>query len=608
MAKRPAKAGKAKAATLPAAQHQQLRQKLGAIMQSIQRGQLQHASTALQPLLRKHPAVHEVCHVASALSTARHEYDRAAFYADRAVELAPDIAEYHAAIGILHLRRGGAERAIAPLERALNLSPNMPRALVPLGTARMELGEIEQARACFNQALAMNPADREAANNLALLQSDTAHAHDAVQITERALEHLPEDPILLDALCMFSCYDDLLSPDEVFAIHTRFGKSVQSRVRTPARYPHTPDPDRRIRVGFVSPDLRTHSIAYFIEPIIDHLDRQRFEVCCYHTSRHADEVSDRLRASCDLWRTCTEGIGQTHKQIIDDRVDILIELNGHFAANLLPLFAAKPAPVSVSMIGYANTTGLPSIDARIVDPITDPAPEADAWATESLVRLPGCFLCYRPPAHAPDPRDPDPNRPFTFGSFNDLRKLSPSNLETWAAILRACPDAALLLKSSRLAHQPVRDELHQRFAAHGIDPARVELLGRTETVHDHLDLYNRIDCALDTFPYTGTTTTCEAMHMGVPTVTLLGASHAGRVSASLLHAAGRAGDIADDRDAYIALAERAHGAGRRTLDRRAALRAGLASSSLCDGRAYTHAVAEALSSLWRAWCSKGGGA
>lgn len=606
MAKRSAKP-RTKGAALSAAQHQQLREKLGAIMQSIQSGQIEHAAGSLMPLLRKHPAVHEVCHVASALSIARREFDRAAYYADRAVELAPDIAEYHAAVGSLHLRRGHNEQAVAPLEQALKRAPNMPRALVALGTARMQLGDIDEARACFNQALAMDPADREAANNLALLQSDTAHAHDAVEITERALQHLPADPLLLDALCMFSCYDDRLTPDEVFDIHRRFGQSVQSRVRTPARYPNTPDPDRRIRVGFVSPDLRTHSIAYFIQPIIEHLDRRRFEVCCYHTSRHGDEMSDGLRASCDLWRTCAEGLNQAHKRVIDDRVDILIELNGHFAGNLLPLFAVRPTPVSVSMIGYANTTGLPSIDARIVDDITDPAPQADAWASESLIRLPGCFLCYRPPGDAPDPRDPDPDRPYTFGSFNDLRKLSASNLETWAAILRDCPDAVLLLKSGRLAHEPVRNELHQRFASCGIDPARVELMGRTDTVHEHLDLYNRIDCALDTFPYTGTTTTCEAMHMGVATITLLGASHAGRVSASLLHAAGCPEDICEDRDAYTERAKRAYGEGKRTRVQRDDLRARLGSSVLCDERGYAHAVAEAFSALWTGWCTKNGG-
>jgi len=601
MSKRPAKA-----APLSPALHQQLRTKLEQIMQSIRAGQLQAANSALQPLLRKHPTAHEVCHVASGLSASLREPDRALYYAQRAVELAPHIAEYHAALGTLHLQQDQSTQALAALNTALELNPDLLQAIVAIGTARMQLGDISEARGCFTQALARDPANREAANNLALLESDTAHAHNAVEITLNALDHTPQDPVLLDALCMFSCYDDQLTPDEVFAFHQRFGQSVQSRVRTPARYPHTPDPDRRIKLGFVSPDLRTHSIAYFIAPLFEHLDRQRFEVCAYHTSRHTDAMTQHLRDHSDHWRECPQGMAQAHKHIVNDRIDLLVELNGHFAGNLLPLFASKPSPVSVSMIGYANTTGLPSIDARLIDDITDPAPQADAWASESLIRVPGCFLCYRPPADAPAIAEPAADRPFTFGSFNDLRKMSPSNLQAWADILSACPDAKLLLKTSRLAHQPVRDELHQRFNSMGISPDRVELLARTESMHDHLDLYNRIDCALDTFPYTGTTTTCEALHMGVPTLTLLGQSHAGRVSASLLHAIDSPQWIADDRDAYIRIATDAYQHGKPAAASRTQLRNQLADSPLCDERAYTLKIAEVFDSLWRAWCTNTG--
>jgi protein O-GlcNAc transferase len=595
-----------KPTALPPAAHQQLRTRLGAISQSVRDGQLQSANASLQPLLRKYPAVHEVCHVASGLSAAMREPERALYYARRAAELAPEIAEYHAAIGALLLRLDKNAEAIDPLNTALGLNPDLLQAIVAMGTARMQLGDIGEARGCFTQALARDPANREAANNLALLESDTAHPHDAIEITQRALEHIPEDPALLDALCMFSCYDDQLSPDEVFAIHQRFGRSVHSRVRTPARYEHTPDPERRIRIGFVSPDLRTHSIAYFIAPLVEHLDRERFEVCMYHTSRHADAMTQRLKDQSDLWRDCHMGLAQAHKQINSDRIDILVELNGHFAGNVLPLFAARPAPVSVTMIGYANTTGLSTITARIVDETTDPVPTADAWSTESLIRVPGCFLCYRPPVDAPPPTDPAPDRPFTFGSFNDLRKMSPSNLRAWADILGACPDTRLLLKTSRLSHTPVCDELHERFAAMGVAPERIELLARTESMHDHLDLYNRIDCALDTFPYTGTTTTCEALHMGVPTITLLGESHAGRVSASLLGAVGAHEWIAPDRDAYTQLAIQAHAAGTRCVAQRAALREQLATSLLCDESTYTSNIADAFASLWRAWCAANG--
>ena len=597
-----------KAPTLTPAQQQQLRQKLEAIMRAVQGGQLPQANAALQPLLRKHPTLPEVNHVASGLNAAMRENDRALYYAQRAVELAPDTPEFHAALGALLVRLERYDDAIASLQHALSLSPKLTGALVPLATAQMQSGRTDEARSTFQQVLSAQPSNLEAANNLALLESDLAYADRAIDIINQSLEHHPEHPVLLDALCMFACYSDTQTPEQVADIHRRFGASVQSRVRVPARYPHTPDPDRRIKLAFVSPDLRTHSIAYFIQPLIEHLDREHFEIHLYHTSRYSDEMSASLRESCDAWHDCHEGLAQTSRQIVSDQIDILVELNGHFAGNLLPLFGAKPAPVSVTMIGYANTTGLTSIDARIIDDITDPAPKADALATEKLLRVPGCFLCYRPPTDAPDCTEPSADRSFTFGSFNDLRKMSPSNLDAWAQILKRCPDAKLLLKTSRLSEQPAQRDLLQRFIALGIDESRIELLGRTESMHDHLDLYNRIDCALDTFPYTGTTTTCEAMHMGVPTLTLMGESHAGRVSASLLTAVDTPEWIAHDTDAYIQRAHDTYTQGKRTRADRQSLRTRLADSPLCDEQRYTVNIAKAFRALWQNWCNAQGGA
>ncbi|MEZ6164696.1 MAG: tetratricopeptide repeat protein [Phycisphaerales bacterium] len=597
-----------KAPTLTPVQQQHLRQKLESIMRAIQGGQLPQANAALQPLLRKHPAIPEINHVAAALNAAMRENDRALYYAQRAVELSPDTAEYHAGLGSLLTRLERYDEAIAALQHAMSLAPSLTTALVPLATAQMQSGRIDEARATFKRVLAAQPANLEAANNLALLESDLGYADRAIEIINHALDHHPEHPVLLDALCMFACYSDTLTPEQVADIHRRFGRSVQSRVRVPARYPHTPDPERRIKLGFVSPDLRTHSIAYFIQPIIEHLDRERFEVHLYHTSRHTDSMSAALRDSCDHWHECHKGLADTNRQIASDQIDILVELNGHFAGNLLPLFGAKPSPVAVTMIGYANTTGLTTIDARIIDNTTDPAPEADAWASEQLIRVPGCFLCYRPPTDAPACAEPDANRPFTFGSFNDLRKMSPSNLEAWAQILKQCNGATLLLKTSRLSEAPAQRDLLERFKALGIDESRIELMGRTESMRDHLDLYNRIDLALDTFPYTGTTTTCEAMHMGVPTLTRMGESHAARVSASLLSAIDAPEWIVQDTDRYIQRAREAYDQGKRPRAQRETLRSQLASSPLCDEQRYTVNIADALDACWRKWCNAQGGA
>ena len=613
---KPSKPGKPpKPAPKPAitpAQHQRVRQQLVELMAQINRAQtppqLDRAGASLRPLQRRYPSLPEVAHVASGLHARRHELDQAIYHARRAVELAPDEPQYLSALGVLLVKNDQHAQAIAPLDRALAISPDLQQALMALGTAHMQTGDMEAARRWLGRAVENDPGDRQGINNLALLESDTGHAHRAVAIIEKALSNTGEDALLLDALCMFACYDDRLSSAQVYDAHERFGRCVAQRVTRPGSYPNDPDPDKRIRLGFVSPDLRTHSVAYFLEPIFEHLDPERFELFVYSTTRHPDAITARLRAHADTWRECTGGITDTLARVVADRVDVLVELTGHFAANLLPLFAAAPAPASVTMIGYANTTGLDSIDARIVDAITDPAPDADSLASETLVRVPGCFLCYRPPADAPDPADPDPARPFTFGSFNDLRKMSPSCLSLWARILGANPGSRLLLKTARLAHEQVKDQLRARLAQLGVEPSRVELLGRTDTIADHLALYNSVDCALDTFPYTGTTTTCEALHMGVPDVTLLGQAHAGRVSASLLTAAGRDDLIASDPDMYLSIATQHAQGGPRSRAGRLALRRQLADSPLCDPGPYTRKIEDALSRVWRSWCARQAGA
>jgi predicted O-linked N-acetylglucosamine transferase (SPINDLY family) len=420
----------------------------------------------------------------------------------------------------------------------------------------------------------------------------------------QAIERFPDQSVLHDGLAMFSCYDDQLSPREVFDIHKAFGQCVQSQVRVPRRYQNKANADKRVRIGFVSSDFKTHSIAYFLEPIFDHLDHNRFELCVYSTSSYADQMTDRLRSKSDLWRECTSGVAQTHQRIVNDHVDVLVELNGHFASNSLPIFAAKPAPVSVTMIGYANTTGLSSIDARLIDEVTDPSPAADELATEKLVRLPGCFLCYRPSAFRPAIQEQKADRAFTFGSFNDLRKISPSTLKAWANILARCPLAKLLLKTSRFSNSEVCDDMIERFNELGVDRSQVVLTGRMNSIVDHLDLYNTIDCALDTFPYTGTTTTCEALSLGVPTVTLMGESHAGRVSASLLTTIGREDLVADTVESYIDLAVAQAGRGLRSVEERAVLCKQLEQSPLCDEVAYTKKFENAINHLWGDWCQK----
>jgi len=584
--------------TLSKAQHARVREQLKGVLEQIKGGQIDRAGSMITQLVGKHPGLGEVNHVASSYFAHIKENDRAMYYAMRAVEIDPTVAQYQSVVGALLTREGKHKDAVKHLEQAIVLDPNIQQAHGAIGVAYLELGRINDARKAFDRTVELYPEDQESLMNRALLESDIANAGRAVELMRQAIEMYPENIMFHDSLAMFSCYDDALSPDEVFAIHREFGRRVQSRVRAPRSYTNTPDSKKKIRIGFVSPDFRIHSIAYFVGPIFEHLNRDRFELFVYATGSKSDSMTDSLKLCADQWRVCTKGIAQTHKQIANDRVDILVELNGHFEGNLLPIFAAKPTPVSVTMIGYANTTGLESIDARLVDSISDPAPDADLLASEELVRVTGCFLCYRPPTDAPGFELIGADRPFTFGSFNDLRKMSPSTLKTWAAILTANTESRLVLKASRLGEQEVRDDIYERFEKLGVRRDRIELLGRTATTYDHLALYHTIDCSLDTFPYTGTTTTCESLWMGVPMITLLGKAHAGRVSASLLHAVGRDNLVAHDEQEYIELATKHAKLGVLSADARQVLRDQVAGSSLTDEPSYVKNVESVFEQLW----------
>ena len=587
-------------------QHARVREQLTDILKLIAANNLQSSAPLIIALVRKHPAIPEVNHVAATFYARSNEHDKAIYYASRAVEFDPAIPQYQSALGTLFAQAGKNAQAVQYLQAAIDLDPSTPQAQSTLAVAYLQLGRINESRASFEQAIKANPDDHEAIMNLALLESDLANAHQAVTLMKNAIARFPDNPVLHDSLSMFACYDDQLSPQEVFEIHQSFGRCIESRVRTPRSYPNTPDPEKRIRIGFVSPDLREHSIAYFIEPIFEHIDRDRFELFVYSTKSHKDPTSLRLKAHADIYRENMGNIAGIHKQIVNDQIDMLVELTGHFASNLLPVFAAKPAPISVTMVGYANTTGLGSIDARLVDAITDPPPAADAYASEQLVRIDDCFLCYRPSDDLPEiqqtHQSTDDPSPFAFGSFNDLRKISPSTFRTWAAILLKAPNSTLTLKASRFAHQEVQDDIRLRFKALGIDPRRIHLLGKTPTSAEHLSLYNQIDCSLDTFPYTGTTTTCESIAMGVPMLTLIGQSHAGRVSASLLTAINQQELIASTEQEYIDKAIDIASQGPRTVKQRDELRNQLLTSPLVDAKPYTHKIETAMRTLWTSWC------
>lgn len=522
----------------------------------------------------------------------------AAFHAERA---AAGGAAFAQTLGNVLLLMGKPEPAAAALAKAVVAAPMEPGLRLAIANALRQVGRLSEALEHIEAGEALAPTTPIRATRAEILSRLGRHAESWALIGEVARD-APDDLRVLGGRANLSNYVPELPVADVRAAHDAFGRAL--RARTPdAPPPPTPrDPERPLRVGLLSGDLRQHSVAYFIEPLLEHIPLERMTVHAYTLHAQDDAVSLRLKGHCTGWTSVhalsDEGIA---RRIRDDAIDILIDLMGHTQGSRLEVFQRRPAPLQVSYLGYPNITGVDAIDVRLCDAITDP-PHADEppRGPERLVRLPGPMVCYRPDPAAPEPRR-DPAIPGpTFASFNIARKLNDPVLDAWARVLIAAPNARLILKSSDMRDARAADLWRGRFAARGIDPARVEVLHATPGIAAHLALYDRVDVALDPFPYHGTTTTCEALWQGVPVVTLVGDRHASRVGASLLNAVGLGDLAASDVDAYVALAVRA-AQDPRFADR-GGLRERVRRSPLCDGPRAAAGFAETLRSLWRSAC------
>jgi predicted O-linked N-acetylglucosamine transferase (SPINDLY family) len=418
----------------------------------------------------------------------------------------------------------------------------------------------------------------------------------------------PDCFVLQATRVMYQNYDPDLTKetirDEHFAVGRHFEETLPLMDQAGIALPH--DPERRLRIGIVSPDLRSHSVAYFIGPYFEAFDRDLFDVYAYANHPAEDMVTAGLRSKATHWQNVfdlsDEALAQ---QIRDDRIDILIDLAGYTRDTRLPVFTARPAPIQMTYIGYPNTTGMAGIDYRLTDSIADPE-GSDEDYSEILLRLPGCFLCYAIPTHAP-PVEPGPveHRGYvTFGSFNNFNKVNPDVIDAWAEILKAVPKSRMLFKSTSSKDKTAQAVVRQGLEAKGVDPERVSFASFRATPETHLAVYNDIDIALDTFPYNGTTTTCEALWMGVPVVTLKGDRHASRVGASLLSAIGFPAGIAENRDDYVLTARLlAENPGLLKATRRN-LRDTLTHSTLCDSHAHARTLEHVFRTVWRFWCEQ----
>jgi predicted O-linked N-acetylglucosamine transferase (SPINDLY family) len=508
----------------------------------------------------------------------------------------PRYAEAHNTLGHALATMGRLDEAIACYRQALALKPVYAEALNNLAAALLELGHLGQAISACHEALAADPRFYRAFSDLGMALYKEGYLEDAVAALRQALALRPGYASAHSNLLFCLNYDEIWQPEAVLKEHRAW-----AAIHAPA-CPAPPRPGRALRrIGYLSPDFREHPVGVFIEPVVRAHDRTAFEVHLFSNVGRPDAATRRFQAMADGWHDIRGLSDEEAAELIRrEEIDILVDLAGHSAENRLPLFARRPAPVQVTYCGYPNTTGMEAIQYRLTDEWADPPGLTEHLHTEKLVRLPHGFLCYVPPASAPEV-GPLPARTaghVTFGSFNALPKVRPATVAAWAEVLRQVPGSRLILKAAGLTDPEPRGRILELFARHGIEEFRLELAAAVPSHARHLGLYNRIDLALDTFPYHGTTTTCEALWMGVPVVVLAGATHVARVGVSLLGRVGLADLIADSAAAYVERACALAGDLDRLGELRAGLRRGMAESSLTDAARFTRDLEDAYRRMW----------
>jgi protein O-GlcNAc transferase len=535
----------------------------------------------------------------------------------------PGCAKAHYTLAVVRASEGSPGLSAGHFQDALAAAPGDVKALNGLGVVLQQLERFEDAASCYLEAVRIDPSYQDAQVNLALLLKDHCRLCAAERHLLQALIHLPNAVRLrynlanvlhlqgksLDAVAAYRetlrldpehlaarqnllfalHYAPQFSDRQIFDEHLSAARSPLFR-HAPLGRPAPRSSGRRIRIGYLSPDFRGHSVASFIEPILSHHDQSRFEIYCYADLARPDETTARLKGLAEHWRDIYQvGDEEAAGIITRDGIDILVDLAGHTAGNRLPLMARKPAPLQVTWLGYPDTTGLPEMDYRITDALADPPGSTERFHSERLVRLERSFCCYLPPLVAPAPAELPSlgSGRITFGSFNNLSKVTPEVIALWARVLLALPGSRILLKCSPLADAEVCARILEAFGAGGVTGERIELHPGDATPAGHLAQYGRVDIALDTFPYNGTTTTCEALWMGVPVVTLAGTRHAGRTGVSLLTNCGLEELVARSADQYLSIACQLAGDAEKLQGLRAGLRGMLGRSPLTDAAALT---------------------
>jgi protein O-GlcNAc transferase len=520
--------------------------------------------------------------------------DAAASALRRALAVDPHSLDAHAALFHVLEAKGDPAGAALELEVVLRQRPDWAEALFNYGVVLKKLMRPTEAEDALRRVIAADPKFARAYRMLGGVLLGQCRIDEALELYRQA----PRDPELESAELFALNASEQISPDALFTRHTEFGRQLEQAVPARFAFSNKKDANRRLRIGYVSGDFSYHVVTLFLLPVLERRDRAAVEVFCYSTAERLDEYTRKLAAHADTWRPCA---GLNDAQLADaihaDGVDILVDLAGHSGEPQLRVFAQKPAPVQATWLGYLNTTGMTRIDYRITDAHADPT---DVRHTEKLTRLPHSQWCYRPFIRVATALSPpmQKNGHLTFGSFNQTLKLSKASRRLWARILQRLPGSRLVILG--VPPGPAQDDLRKDLP----DPARVKLVPYV-SLPDYFAWYNQVDIALDTTPYSGGTTTCDALWMGVPVLTAPGERPSSRSAASILTTAGLSDWIASDAEDYVRRAVDFASNAALLSNLRVTLRPRLQASPLMDEAGFTKDLETAYRQMWRQYCNQG---
>ncbi|MDX2218368.1 MAG: tetratricopeptide repeat protein [Burkholderiales bacterium] len=539
----------------------------------------------------------------NALTLARRPEAAQAAYRE-ALRLAPGFAEATFNLALLLASLGQRDEAESLLRGLHQQAPQRMDVLVTLADTVRESGRVDESEGLYRKAVQRDPSNLIALWNLGNLCWKQGRHEDAAAWYERALARQPDHAVLISNLLYTRLYDPSLAPEALCRVHREYATRIEAPLLSVRpHHRNVPDPSRRLRVGYVTADFRNHPVAHFMKPVLAQHDPAEVEVFVYYNHEQEDSVTREFREWARHWVPCKllsdDALAQ---RIFADGIDILIDLGGHTEGNRLPVFARKPAPVQITYLNYPGTTGLSAMDWRITDAMADP-PAHDTHYTERLLRLPDSLWCYQPALYMPEVSAPPclRNGRITFGSFNNVNKLTADTVALWSRLLRELPDARLLIATADSDRW--RSDITARFAGEGVAGHRLVFRGKAAP-SEFVRWMDEVDIALDSFPLNGGTTTMESLWMGVPVMSLSGQRFFARAGKSILSAAGYPGWAADTADAFIQAA-RSLAADREALGQlRRNLRSQIRRSPLCDARRFTLAIEAVYRHAWQDWCQR----